>query len=204
MTNRSKNRHPYGHRQINFRPTRKVFLIVCEGEKTEPNYFRGFRVPKNVADVYGVGMNTRSLVEKTIELRDKGEYDQAWCVFDRDSFPTVDFNEAFSLARRNKIKVAYSNEAFELWYLLHYHFHNTALGRADYCSKLASQLGSKYEKNRTDIFEILEPHQAKAIDNAERLLASYESSSPHKNNPSTTVHMLVKELVKEIKRNSDK
>lgn len=64
------------------------FLIVCEGEKTEPNYFRRFRVPAEVAriDVQGIGANTVSLVRKAIALRDAGDYDQTWCVFDRDSF----------------------------------------------------------------------------------------------------------------------
>ena len=46
--------------------SRRWFLIVCEGEKTEPNYFRSFPVNKNLIrlDIKGEGKNTKSLVEK--------------------------------------------------------------------------------------------------------------------------------------------
>lgn len=68
---------------------RRWFLIVCEGEKTEPNYFRSFAVDTKVIklDIKGEGKNTKSLVEKAIELKNDSEYDESdrfWCVFDRD------------------------------------------------------------------------------------------------------------------------
>lgn len=85
------------------------FLIVCEGEKTEPNYFEAFgRKIKSVkVKVHGAARNTKSLVEFTKEIiRDKKinheEYDQVWCVFDRDSFTLDNFNAAFDIAK-NKI-----------------------------------------------------------------------------------------------------
>lgn len=108
----------YSERKIETRELRERFLIVCEGGKTEPNYFKSFRVPKNVIDIYGLGANTTSLVEEAIKLKNKdGGYDQVWCVFDRDSFPKQNFNAAISSAKAQGIQVAYSNEAFELWYL---------------------------------------------------------------------------------------
>ena len=110
-----------GRRPPNRRP-RSRFLIVCEGERTEPNYFRGFRLSAKVADIRGLGANTVSLVRETIVLRDAGDYDSVWCVFDRDSFPLQNFNRALQLAEQNGINVAYSNEAFEIWYLLHFHY----------------------------------------------------------------------------------
>lgn len=44
-------------------------LIVCEGEKTEPNYFKAFPVDTEVVklDVEGAGRNTDSLVDYAIE-----------------------------------------------------------------------------------------------------------------------------------------
>ena len=93
-----------------------TFLIVCEGERTEPNYFRAFRLAGDVRgiDVRGEGYNTTRLVEAAIEYARQGDYDQVWCVFDRDSFPAQNFNEAIALAERQGFQVAYSNEAFEL------------------------------------------------------------------------------------------
>ena len=37
------------------RPVRDRILIVCEGEKTEPNYFQVFRVKTNVVELDGKG-----------------------------------------------------------------------------------------------------------------------------------------------------
>ncbi len=65
------------------------FLIVCEGEKTEPNYFRSFpkKAGKIVFDIQfkGGGINTLKVVEKAIEIRDNStqKYDRVWAVFDR-------------------------------------------------------------------------------------------------------------------------
>ena len=50
---------------------RKRFIIVCEGEKTEPNYFSRFRVPKQIISIIGLGANTVTVVEKAIEERNR-------------------------------------------------------------------------------------------------------------------------------------
>ncbi|HEY9809329.1 MAG TPA: RloB family protein [Halomicronema sp.] len=190
----------YSERKVETRETFERFLIVCEGEKTEPNYFKSFRVPKEVIDIYGEGDNTIGLVKKAIELRDKdGDYDQVWCVFDRDSFLAQDFNNALSLGKKEKIQIAYSNEAFELWYLLHYNYHDTAISRKDYSKKLTHTMGEKYEKNNPYMYEKLESRQPEAIRNAKRLLEEYDPPNPEQNNPSTTVHLLVEELNKFIR-----
>ncbi|MEE4358352.1 MAG: RloB family protein [Desulfococcaceae bacterium] len=102
-------------RKKDFRQIRIKFLIVCEGECTEPFYFQSFRVPKDVFDVRGFGMNTVSLVKKAISLKEEGDYGEIWCVFDRDDFPPQNFNNALALAKNNHINVAYSNQAFEIW-----------------------------------------------------------------------------------------
>jgi len=46
------------------------------------------------------------------------------------------------------------------------------------------------------IYDALVERQALAIKNAETLLQQYESRNPVKDNPSTTVHLLVQELNK--------
>lgn len=184
----------YTPRRLDTRPPQRVFLIVCEGAKTEPNYFRGFKVAGNVLDVRGIGDNTLTLVEQAAKFKEQGEYDQTWCVFDRDSFPADRFNRALELARQKGMQVAYSNEAFELWYLLHFAYHDAATSRANYGDRLSRHLGSRYAKNRDDIFDLLEARQQGAVRNAERLLAQYVALDPEADNPSTTVHLLVTEL----------
>ncbi|MFH0997662.1 MAG: RloB family protein [Pseudomonadota bacterium] len=180
-------------RRKNFRSIRKNFLIVCEGEKTETNYFNKFRVSK---EIYGAGANTESLVKIAIDLKNnaKIKFDKVWCVFDRDSFSPQNFNSAFILAKNNDIKIAYSNEAFEIWYLLHFNYHDSATSRRQYEAMLTERLGFQYKKNDNSMFDCLIHLQDDAIRNANKLLNSYVNRSPLNANPSTTVHILVQEL----------
>lgn len=198
---RQKQSRGYSLREVETREIIQRFLIVCEGAKTEPNYFNCFRVPKNIVeiDVHGIGYNTVRLVEKAIELRDNGEYDQVWCVFDRNSHPAVHFNKAMTLAHENNISVAYSNQSFELWYLLHFDYCDTATHRSDCCSRLNQRLGRRYEKNSETLYDDLKGRQQVAIRNAEQLLAQWNPHNPERDNPCTTVHLLVKELNKFIR-----
>lgn len=187
-------RRGYRDRVVGERDPIERFLIVCEGEKTEPNYFRAFRVPTNVVKVVGAGANTLRVVERAIDESAKDKYDQVWCVFDRDSFPADQFNGAIRLAEEHKFRVAYSNEAFELWYLLHFAFIDAAISRSEYADRLTKWLGHPYEKNLDTLYEELFHRQKEAIQRAERLLNSYQPANPERDNPSTTVHLLVQEL----------
>ncbi|MDJ0618749.1 MAG: RloB family protein [Calothrix sp. MO_192.B10] len=175
-------------------------MIVCEGEKTEPNYFRNFRGNNQVIeiDVRGVGENPSKLVDsaKRLHTQEDEDYDQVWCVFDHDDFPPEDFNNAIQNAETWKFQVAYSNEAFELWYVLHFQFLNTGVPRSDYKNKLNSLLGYKYQKNSATIYDELFEKQPTAIKNAKNLLKQYNPHIPARDNPSTTVHLLVEELNK--------
>jgi hypothetical protein len=198
------------------------YLIVCEGEKTEPNYFKWYKEElnrlknklahtktpqafdvKELGDdfvIEGTGRNTKSLLEYTIEQRNRAtvDYDQVWCVFDRDSFPAQDFNEAIFLAAKQDIKVARSNEAFELWYLLHYDYYDTNISRKQYQDMLSALLNKPYQKNSESMYEDLQKsggNQKEAINNAKKLLNIYGSQTDYAaQNPSTTVHELIEAL----------
>lgn len=183
-------------------------LIFCEGEKTEPNYFRSFKVlPSITVEIFGTGANTNSLVNEAIKKSQNDIYDEVWCVFDRDSFPKQNFNEAFHLAKNNNIKIAYSNESFELWYILHFEYFNSGNPRNEYIKKLNHYLSEltksknyKYEKSSDSMYDLLLDKQSIAIRNAKKLLKSYEVENPEKNKPSTTVHLLVERLNELLKK----
>ncbi|MEO8238084.1 MAG: RloB family protein [Flavobacterium sp.] len=199
------------------REVRVYFLIVCEGEKTEPNYFKSFKTNVKsfvyTIDTLGEGTNTKDLVRRTIVARDKSsqKYDSVWAVFDKDSFSPNNFNSAVSLAENNGIKVGWTNEAFELWYLLHFQYRNTAMSREDYKSALEKEVNSKivalskskkpkkfvYEKNSKEMFAVLEKYgsQDLAIKNAERLLLTHNCNNYAIHNPCTRIHLLVQELI---------
>lgn len=192
-TRKAQNRG-YSDRKVATRELRPKFLIICEGEKTEPNYFKSFHVRKDVIDVRGFGYNPSRLVEKARELNAQEDYDQVWCVFDRDDCPSQDFNNAIANAHLAGFKVAYSNEAFELWYLLHFQYLDTGLLRQDYIPSLNRFLRKRYKKNSDSIYEELEHRQATAIKHAQNLLNQYDPRNPESDNPSTTVHLLVEAL----------
>jgi hypothetical protein len=191
LTRLEKNRKP-----------RKI-LIVCEGEKTEPNYFMKFEANPEVydsVDVQGIGHNTVSLIKKAIQIRDeaiqrKKPYIETWCVFDKDDFPVEAFESAIRLAEQNTIKCAYSIEAFEIWYMLHFHFYDSALSRHKKKKKLSELFKKTYIKNNTEMYRLLEKKKDIAIKNA-RTLFYRQCELPFKDrNPVTTVFQLVERLL---------
>jgi hypothetical protein len=180
----------------------RVILIVCEGSKTEPNYFKAFPENPHVydeIDIHGTGYNTVSLIRKAIDLRNEAQrnrkpYQEVWCVFDRDSFSWQSFNEAIALAKSEKIRCAYSIEAFEIWYLLHFYYCDAALSRTQYKEKLTAELGTEYLKNDERMYGRLKSIQYKAIQNARRLYTFQCKKQISDQNPITTVFELVERL----------
>jgi len=191
----------YTQRSVDEHEIRQRFLIVCEGKKTEPNYFEQFRVPGLVIQLARTGRNTISLVEEAINLKQEDDYDQVWCVFDKDEFSINQFEQAIQVAINNGMKVAYSNQSFELWYVLHFCYMQNANGRAAYIRMLSRPdfLGFKYKKNNPDMYQILLPKINIAINNARRLLREYHPPRPGRDDPSTLVYKLVLELQEQAK-----
>ena len=114
-----------------FREPYDRVLIVTEGEKTEPLYFRElvFRYRINTANVRivpsALGSDPVSVVTAALKMRDAEErqgeqYDRVYCVFDRDSHEN--FDAATETASRESIQVARSWPCFEYWLLLHYEY----------------------------------------------------------------------------------
>lgn len=189
----------------------KMILIVCEGTRTEPNYFNQYKsvIYGMEIETIGAQSNTYQVVEAAISKMSERKYDQVWAVFDKDSFPNEHIERARKLAKENNIKIAFSHECFELWYLLHFNYYNTAISRANYETKLTQIMRDKmlisdkekYEKNSTIIFQLFEPYQESAIKNAKTLEKHHEDqgiidAQIDKKRPYTSVYKLVEELNK--------
>lgn len=210
LTDDMSKRKLENHRAFNLsrrqgvREVKQSFLIVCEGENTEPDYFRAFRMTTAKVKAVGQAMNTLSLVTKAINIREadkkkKRVYDQCWVVFDKDDFLANDFNQAIMLAEKNDFHVAYSNQAFEYWFLLHYNLYTGPLHRNQYEKMLSKLTGIPYVKTEgfgTVMYNLLLKRQPLAIKNAEIVLAEISHGNPAEEESSTTVHRLVKELNK--------
>ncbi|MEA5534858.1 RloB family protein [Crocosphaera sp. XPORK-15E] len=219
----SRNSSKLFQRITNQKPPRKRFLILCEGAETEPNYFKSFQqigrdnqtVTIIIEPLGAVGITVVTEAIKRKQQDGDYEEDEVWCVFDRDAKKEnnnkQNFNEAIRLAFENKLNLAVSNDAFELWFLLHYEYYQSETHRSDLKEMLSEnkRLGEKYEKNSENMYEKLKDKQFDAIkfakklwnshksndnENDEKELSVQESIERHNQNPSTTVYKLVEKL----------
>ena len=185
---------------------KKYYLIVCEAEATEPIYFKSLRdsLPEHIVavEISGEGRNTIGVVKAAMEKRQSRQadrllppFDEVFAVFDKDDFPDENFNRAIALAQSENIVPAYSNEAFELWYVLHFQYLDTGISRKQYQVVLKERLGD-YRKNSTEMYALLQEkgNEAQAIKWAERLLSEKQFGNPAKENPTTRVHEIVRTL----------
>jgi hypothetical protein len=192
-----------------------TILIVCEGKNTEPSYFRQFKLSTATIKPIGEGYNTVSLVNRAKQLSEERTYEQVWCVFDKDDFSNTDFNNAVQIAEANKFGVAYSNQAFEYWTILHFNDHQGGgMNRNDYDDKineLLKDFGITYDGKSSkiitdEIFELLEGIDTKinkvrrdlAIERAKRNDAFFDHTNYAEEESSTMVFKLVEELIKYI------
>ena len=56
------------------RVVKQSFLIICEGENTEPDYFNAFRLTSANIKVIGQGISTIGLVQKAIRIKEDERY----------------------------------------------------------------------------------------------------------------------------------
>ena len=187
------------------------FLIVCEGEKTEPNYFKAFTERWSEVKeikVTGCGCSTCQLIIEAKKIREKLErermvpFDRVWLVFDKDDFK--DFNKAIADAKKEGMNCAWSNQAFELWYVLHFQYLDTGVDRKQYIEMIEDKVRKasksktfKYKKNDVGFYQILQAHgdEEQAIKRAQKLrenMGKKKNYATH--NPRTEVDLLVDEL----------
>ncbi len=185
-------------------------LIVSEGTKTEPNYFASFNSKERGKYVFNVevkgdGTNTIQVVNKAIELSKENDYDSVWAVFDKDDFKT--FDAAIIKAESNGIGCAWSNEAFELWFLYHFRNQVTAMSRTEYADAISDAVNKspkykekkkyKYEKKDPKNYQIMTTYGSMddAIKFAESTSKKYTDERYSTHNPCTMVYKLVRLLI---------
>ncbi len=132
FTKRGVERRALGSRQASRR-----ILIVCGGQKTEPNYFNELRRVRSLTAtlvIEGVGELPVQLVKRAIEkILLEGDFDAAYVVFDRDSF--ADFVDAINMAKNFR-----SDQQPDLHLIL-----RGRVSRYGYCSILSTPTRSSLE-----------------------------------------------------------
>ena len=190
-------------RQPGNRKPRKVILIICEGEKTEPLYFEALKRDLRISSV-NIQIIPNQGAPISIVKRAKKEKtrlsagDEVWCVFDvEEKFQNKTFPEAVLLAQKADIGLAVSNPAFEYWYLLHFECTDRSFTNANEIIKALYKYLPKYKKS-LNIYEDIKDKTEIAIERASNLRAKMASPLGEKTfpNPSTHVDKLVAKILK--------
>lgn len=189
------------------RATYQKVLIVCEGEKTEPNYFKELvsYYELNTANVEidgSCGSSPKNVFIKALELysieENRGDpFDRVYCVFDKDTHST--YNETVTAINNHKPRDIFfhvtSVPCFEFWLILHFNpttkpyepaGKNSA---ADLVIRDLKQYIPEYEKGDAGIFKQLHPQIEFAKANAIRVNRQVEQSDT--DNPSTHINDLI-------------
>lgn len=216
---RSKRRKRDLDRKKETRKGHDRILIICEGQKTEPNYFNEIRTehrlnttaikilpsqkgtaPRQIVDyAYDLFINGDSRIK--INARD---FEQVYAIFDRDAH--LSYHDALKHAEtiNNKkllnnlkepiiFKAIVSVPNFELWYLLHYNLIQHPIERHAVIKELKKHI-LDYEKGNNDCYKKTKHLLDTAISNAAKLMSK---NNPYDGkNPYTAVGELVQILTK--------
>ena len=204
---RKLRRSDFGRRPGKPRETKRLFVLYCEGENTEPDYFYALErfVKSRLLEIEydspaGVPF---TIAEKAVErAKQMGlrrgrssfeEGDQVWAVFDRDEHPR--FDEAVTLCEQSGVNVARSDPCFEVWLILHHEDCHRPLTRHE-AQKRLQQLCPEYNRNGAKTVDCakLIARIDDAEGRAEKHLASRASEGNAFGASSTTVHLLTKAI----------
>jgi hypothetical protein len=182
-------------------------LIVCEGEKTEPNYFielvNYYKLNSANVEIDGsCGSSPKSVLRRAEKLakteQDKGDgYDRIYCVFDKDSHETYEETKA-KIALKKPAGLFFhivSIPCFEYWLLLHFQYTTkpfSASGNSSISNEVLKELKRvmpEYSKGDEKVFCALLQQLEFAKQNA--LRATIEVENNFTDNPSTHIHELV-------------
>ena len=191
---RSKSRRKEATRELFY-----SYLIVSEGTRTEPEYFRHFTSRRSRVQTVGADRSTMKLVEDALRIRDLDTFDYKWLVFDKDD--NQDFNEAIAYAGQKGFQCAWSNESFELWFCLHFIDLTSAVSRRQYIEILEREIRKfipdfVYSKGGDVMYDILKQYGSEdtAKLRAQKLRSQYQDKDYSSHNPCTTVDILVDKL----------
>lgn len=202
-------------RKIGVRKPYDRVLIVCEGSKTEPLYFKALREEyqlhtANIEICNSSGSDPISIVNHARTRyqeakKERNSFDRVYCVFDKDQHAKYEsaIKILESLVPKNTFFAITSIPCFEYWVLLHFvyttrpYFATDRKSAADNVISELKQYIPNYEKN-INIFESIKHHTSFAISNAKRVNKSVQRAST--DNPSTKVVDLVEYLINLLER----
>lgn len=185
------------------RENHTTVLIVCEGTKTEPNFFMemvaDLKIPGVVVDVIpSPSTCPLRLAEFAENSNADREYDYVYCVFDKDEHNK--YYDALRFIEEHDDWLIASNSVpcFEYWLILHFEYTTQPFYKSpkeSSGSQVVSYLKNfipKYEKGNGEIYAFVKDNTHTAIGNAKR--ANQAAKETKTDTPSTTVVDLVQFL----------
>ncbi len=226
----------------------ETFILFGEDEVNEPSYFLDLQVEKKVkinfvedqksgfqnyvnAVAYCLNNGLMETVNNVTALK-AGITQHIWCVYDRDceeeNFQNIPAakNHTFDLAIQSGLasglKVAWSNDVFELWILLHFEDVTPGVWRHrtyvyDRLTQIFRDLPNQTEEMAQEtskprfnykgwmkrkknfilfVRPLLKERRADAIQRANQLEAAFPANADfHKRNPCTQIHHLVQSIM---------
>jgi hypothetical protein len=185
---------------------RKHILIALEDTKSSRFYIKDLLKHKNIIPhiVFAkhIGTDPRSVLKAIDQFEKENpdiKYDKAWLVIDKDSFSKNNFKGTLETARQKGICVAYSNECYELWLLLHFKDVTSYKTREDIGRELNLEFMKnfklEYKKSEKHVYGMLIDKQEQAIQRAKKLIQNIikidGELDPYNNNPSTKIYLLI-------------
>lgn len=183
-------------------------LIVCEGKKTEPNYFNELinHYKLNTANVQidkAEGSSPKNVLESAEKYAKKATkegnaYDRIYCVFDKDNHNTYQ-QTVNKIEKKKDFYACVSVPCFEYWLLLHFEYKTSpyhASGNKSICAQVIKDLKAhipNYEKGYRGTFKDLESKLEIAKSNAKKALKAADRNDT--DNPTTHIHELVDYLI---------
>lgn len=197
-------------RKATRKPHLKV-LIVCEGKKTEPNYFSElrdyFRLDSTFIKITGdCGSSPISVIKHAQELykqsRDANDpFDQVYCVIDKDCHESYGqaINNIQVIKPKNTFILINSVPCFEYWLLLHFKYTTAPYATlpkntpADQVLNDLKKEFSNYAKGNRGVFNHLLDRLDRAILHSKKALKEADDNGIDM--PSTRVHILIEFLL---------
>ena len=198
---------PFQRRQDN-RPFKARILIVGEGQKTEPNYFRALALEPEVTASFtlivkkGHGFSQDSVVKEAIDHKNKGEYDEVWCVIDVEGPAKAEnLAAAIALADKHNITLWLSNPSIEVWFLLHLAkqerpYLNGDAAETELNRHWRTHFNREYAKGDETIYLRLRQYMNTALTNAQWVLEQHHQNGQcSQSNSSTEIYRLIRRLL---------
>ena len=188
-------------------------LILCEGTRTEPNYFEGLKKSKSLTSVVVRALRPGQVGPAGLlkrvheELKEDPGWDEIYCVLDHDGRDAKikDLEKGLAAIGRKtdscEIKMIISSPCFEFWLLLHFEITSRPFaagtrgaGCEDVIKRLEHHLPG-YRKNDARVFEKCREHVDTALEHLGKL--QYPEPLPSKSSiPYTGVGLLAERLLK--------